>query len=31
MDKLESSKDMDGDAEKAFAAAIEDFKKNGSY
>src|SRR3977135_3535442 len=31
MDKLESSKEMDGDAEKAFAAAIEDFKKNGSY
>jgi F-type H+-transporting ATPase subunit alpha len=31
MDKLESSKEMDGDGEKAFAAAIEDFKKNGSY
>jgi F-type H+-transporting ATPase subunit alpha len=31
MDKLESSKEMDGEAEKAFAAAIEDFKKNGSY
>jgi F-type H+/Na+-transporting ATPase subunit alpha len=31
MDKLESSKEMDGEAEKAFAAAVEDFKKNGSY
>jgi F-type H+-transporting ATPase subunit alpha len=31
MDKLESSKDMDADAEKAFVAAIDDFKKTGTY
>ncbi|MEO6749115.1 MAG: F0F1 ATP synthase subunit alpha [Casimicrobiaceae bacterium] len=31
MDKLESTKEMDADAEKAFVAAIEDFKKTGSY
>ena len=31
MDKLEASKEMDGDAEKAFSSAIEDFKKNGSF
>ncbi len=31
MDKLEQSKDMDADAEKAWSAAIEDFKKNGSF
>jgi F-type H+/Na+-transporting ATPase subunit alpha len=31
MDKLESTKDMDADAEKAFVAAIEDFKKTGTY
>ena len=31
MDKLEASKDMDADAEKAFVAAIEDFKKTGTY
>ena len=31
MDKLEASKEMDDAAEKAFAAAIEDFKKNGTY
>ncbi len=31
MDKLEQTKDMDADAEKAWSAAIEDFKKNGSF
>ncbi len=31
MDTLESKTDMDGDAEKAFVAAIEDFKKTGTY
>jgi len=30
-DRIESSKDMSGDDEKALAAAIEDFKKNGTY
>ena len=30
-DKLESAKDLDADGEKALAAAIEDFKKNGTY
>jgi F-type H+-transporting ATPase subunit alpha len=31
MDKLEQSKDMDAEGEKAWAAAVEDFKKNGSF
>ena len=31
MDKLEQTKDMDAEAEKAWSAAIEDFKKNGSF
>jgi F-type H+-transporting ATPase subunit alpha len=31
IDKLESAKDLDADGEKALAAAIEDFKKNGTY
>jgi F-type H+/Na+-transporting ATPase subunit alpha len=31
MEKLESTKDMDAGAEKEFATAIEDFKKNGSF
>jgi len=31
MDKIESTKDLDGDGEKALSAAIEDFKKNGTY
>jgi len=30
-DKIESSKDLFGDDEKALADAIEDFKKNGAY
>jgi F-type H+-transporting ATPase subunit alpha len=30
-DKIESTKDMDADTEKALVAAIEDFKKNSSY
>jgi F-type H+-transporting ATPase subunit alpha len=30
-DKLESSKDLDAEGEKALAAAIEDFKKNGTW
>ncbi len=31
MDKLEQTKDMDAEGEKAWSAAIEDFKKNGTY
>jgi F-type H+-transporting ATPase subunit alpha len=31
MDKIESTKDMSADDEKALAAAIEDFKKTGSF
>ena len=31
MDQIESTKDLDGDREKALSAAIEDFKKNGTY
>ena len=31
MDKIESTKDLDADGEKALAAAIEDFKKNSTY
>jgi F-type H+-transporting ATPase subunit alpha len=31
IDKIESTKDLDADGEKALAAAIEDFKKNGTY
>jgi F-type H+-transporting ATPase subunit alpha len=31
MDKIESAKDMSADDEKALAAAIEDFKKTGSF
>jgi F-type H+-transporting ATPase subunit alpha len=30
-DRIESSKDLSADDEKALAAAIEDFKKNGAY
>ena len=30
-DKIESTKDMDADTERALVAAIEDFKKNSSY
>src|SRR5215472_9800009 len=30
-DKIESSKELDEDGEKALAAAIEDFKKNGTW
>ena len=30
-DKIESAKDLDTEGEKALAAAIEDFKKNGTY
>jgi len=30
-DQIESSKDLDADAEKALGAAIEDFKKNGTW
>jgi F-type H+/Na+-transporting ATPase subunit alpha len=30
-DQIESTKDLSGDDEKALAAAIEDFKKNGAY
>ena len=30
-DQIESSKELDGDGEKALAAAIEDFKKNAAY
>jgi F-type H+/Na+-transporting ATPase subunit alpha len=31
MDKLEQTKDMDAEAEKGFSAAIEDFKKDGTF
>jgi hypothetical protein len=31
MDKIESTKDMSADEEKALAAAIEDFKKTGTF
>src|ERR1700686_953107 len=31
MDKLEQTKDMDAEGEKAWSAAIEDFKKNGTF
>src|SRR5712671_5873289 len=31
IDKLEQTKDMDAEGEKAWSAAIEDFKKNGAY
>ena len=31
MDKIETTKDMTADDEKALAAAIEDFKKTGSF
>ncbi|HEY1437432.1 MAG TPA: F0F1 ATP synthase subunit alpha [Casimicrobiaceae bacterium] len=31
MDKVEQTKDMDAEGEKAFSAAIEDFKKNGTF
>ena len=31
MDSLEKSKDLSADDEKALAAAVEDFKKNGAY
>src|SRR3984893_15109411 len=31
IDKLEQTKDMDAEGEKAFSAAIEDFKKNGTF
>jgi ABC-type protease/lipase transport system fused ATPase/permease subunit len=31
MDQIESTKDLDGEGEKALSAAIEDFKKNGTY
>jgi len=31
MDKIESSKAMDEDAEKQLDAAIQEFKKNGTY
>jgi F-type H+-transporting ATPase subunit alpha len=30
-DKIESMKDLDAEGEKALSAAIEDFKKNGTY
>ena len=30
-DKIESNKDLDAEGEKALSAAIEDFKKNGTY
>jgi F-type H+/Na+-transporting ATPase subunit alpha len=30
-EKIESTKDLDAEGEKALAAAIEDFKKNGTY
>jgi F-type H+-transporting ATPase subunit alpha len=30
-DKIESTKDLDAEGEKALAAAIEDFKKNGTW
>jgi F-type H+-transporting ATPase subunit alpha len=31
IDKIEETKDLDADAEKALTAAIEDFKKTGSF
>ncbi|MGA8034166.1 MAG: F0F1 ATP synthase subunit alpha, partial [Casimicrobiaceae bacterium] len=31
MDKMEQTKDMTADDEKALAAAIDDFKKTGTY
>jgi len=31
IDKIESAKDLDADGEKALVAAIEDFKKNGTW
>ena len=31
LDKIESTKDLDAESEKALAAAVEDFKKNGTY
>ena len=31
IDKIESTKDLDAEGEKQLAAAIEDFKKNGTY
>ncbi len=31
IDKLEQTKDMDAEGEKAWSAAIEDFKKNGAF
>src|ERR1700688_2298092 len=31
VDKLEQTKDMDAEGEKAWSAAIEDFKKNGTF
>src|SRR5467141_2123190 len=31
IDKLEQTKDMDAEGEKAWSAAIEDFKKNGTF
>jgi F-type H+/Na+-transporting ATPase subunit alpha len=30
-DKIEANKDLDAEGEKALSAAIEDFKKNGTY
>jgi len=31
MDRIEETKDMNADDEKALAAAVEDFKKSGTY
>jgi hypothetical protein len=31
MDRIEQTKDMSADDEKALAAAIDDFKKTGTY
>jgi F-type H+-transporting ATPase subunit alpha len=31
MDNIEKTKDLSADDEKALAAAVEDFKKNGAY
>ena len=31
MESLEKNKDLSADDEKALAAAVEDFKKNGAY
>ena len=31
MDSIEKAKDLSADDEKALAAAIKDFKKNGAY